>query len=98
MSLFNSSVLIALYGSMPKTEDKAYYPFTGRVLPNGDLRIPIAGTTTDGERWDGYETVTQGHPRYAEWRALIEKRGPLVEAIRHQRQQRREQRRNKQES
>ena len=81
----------------PKTANKTYYPFTGRVLPNGDLRIPIAGIAPDGERWDGYETVTHAHPNYDEWRELIEKRGPIVEASKAERQRRNEQRRTRQE-
>jgi hypothetical protein len=79
-------------------QSKTYYPDLGTVMSTGNLRIPTAGLTDDGERVDGYEEIDAKHPKYNEWFELINQRGPLLEALRANREKRKEERRAKLEN
>jgi hypothetical protein len=59
-------------------------------MPDGNLRIPTTVVTDDGESLCGYEEVDTSHPRYDEWLELISQRGPLLDAARVRREERKE--------
>ena len=65
-------------------------------MPNGNLRIPTAGVSNDGsEKLDGYEEINAEHPSYAKWFEIINRRGPLLEALGDTRTRRKEERRTR---
>ena len=48
-----------------------YYPVFGELLPNGNLRVSVAGVSPDGEKWDGTEEICPGHSNYGKWLEII---------------------------
>ena len=72
---------------------KSYYPELGRVNPDGELRVPVAGRSEDGLIWDGYETIDQNHPNYAEWLELAKNSDKYLAAKKEERKKARAERR-----
>lgn len=72
--------------------NKRYYPDLARLLPDGNLRVPIS-STFGRERCTGYETIDPTHPKFAEWMQIVKDRGPLDEAVKARRRKDKEQRR-----
>ncbi|MEW6126340.1 MAG: hypothetical protein AB1757_04690 [Acidobacteriota bacterium] len=70
-------------------EGIGYYPVFGSILPDGHLRIAISGMNSNGERWDGYETIGLQHKHYELWRQIIENKETILRAMKDERAKRR---------
>jgi hypothetical protein len=55
------------------------FPHLGRIMPDGSLRVPIAGN--DGERWDGAVSVLPSDPRYAPWLEIMQSHAHFEEDL-----------------
>jgi hypothetical protein len=62
-------------------------------MPDGSLRVPVAGREEDGLLWDGYETIGQDHPNYSEWLELAKNSEKCLERKKEERREAREERR-----
>jgi len=56
-----------------KPVNKNYYPEFAQLLANGNLSVKTAGTSEDGEHWDGDEEIRPQHPLFAEWLVIARK-------------------------
>ena len=76
-------------------EETHYAPYSGEVLPNGNLRVPTFGRFTTGEVWDGAIEVAPEHPNYSLWLSQIKNKLEYWAAVEEARRSAREQRRRK---
>ena len=60
---------------------RQYHPAHGRLLPGGNLSVPVTGPGPDGGRWDGDMEIRPDHPNYAAWREAIEQREAYSAAL-----------------
>jgi len=75
------------------TDETIYYPEFGRLLPNGNLLIPTAGRSADGERLDGRVEVSPDDPNYGFWLARFQNREQYLANAADERMRARQQRR-----